>query len=78
MNVKTLVINIRIISLIHTSSINDIQYKINMLRYNGTAVVTTMWMLYWISLLLLVWKRQTVLVLMMSVLTFTAMMGIKI
>ena len=42
MNVKTLIINICTISLIHTSSINDIQYNIIMIRYIGRAVVTTM------------------------------------
>ena len=42
MNVKTLIINISTISLIRARSINDIQYNIIMIRYNGRAVVTTM------------------------------------
>merc|ERR1712151_1431449 len=73
MNVKTLIINISTISLIHTSSINDIQGSIIMIRYNGRAVVRIIFM-FSIPLGLLVWMRLMVLMLMMSVLTFMTMM----
>ena len=44
-----------------------------MVRFNGRAVVMTMYMLR-ISLMPLVWMRLVVLMLMMSVLTFMTMM----
>ena len=46
-----------------------------MTRYNGRAVVTTM---YLISLMLLAWMRLMVLMLLMSVLTFMTMMIVSI
>merc|ERR1711953_1005615 len=49
MNVNTLIVNISTISLIHTSSMNDIQNNISMARYNGRAVTMAMYMM-WIAL----------------------------
>merc|ERR1711953_204519 len=77
MNVKTLIINISTISLIHTSSPNDIPENIIMIRYNGRAFVRIIFMLS-IPLGLLVWMRLMVLTLMMSVLAFMTMMMILI
>ena len=45
MNVKSLIINISTIRLIHTSSINDSHNNTNMIRYKGRAVMMTMYML---------------------------------
>ena len=42
MNVKALFINLRTMSLIHTSSMDDIQNNLIRKRYNGRAVMTTM------------------------------------
>ena len=45
LNVKTLIININTISRIRTSSMIDIQNNIIMVRYNGKAVMMTMYIL---------------------------------
>merc|ERR1711953_1584451 len=58
------IINISTISLIHTSSINDIQENIIMIRYNDRAVVRIIFM-FSIPLGLLVWMRLMILMLMM-------------
>merc|ERR1712048_947374 len=77
MNVKTLLINISTISLIHTSSPNGIE-NINMILTTALPLYRIIIMLSWISLMLLVWMRLMVLMLMMSVLTFMTMMMILI
>merc|ERR1711953_271263 len=61
MNVKTLIINISTISLIHTRSIKDIQYSIYVVVTTALPLYQIIIFLHWISLMLLVYMKLMVL-----------------
>ena len=73
-NVNSLIVNVSTISLIYTSSINDIRYSIYMVVQTALPFYRIIIILYWISLMLLVWMSLMVLTMILMVILVQAML----